>query len=349
MSFIGTVLQRLSERTGFRLHAYSAETREDATARRLRGYFHGWRKVNGIADESLAEIIRADGIDILVDLSGHTRGNRMQTFARKPAPIQCAWLGYLGTSGLTSIDYYFADKLFLPPGEFDRFFTEQLSYLSAVGAFEPYAGAPPCNALPALTNGYVTFGSFARGGKLTRNVVALWSRLLRALPDAKMLLGAMPVDGNCEPLTTWFAEEGIAVDRFIFEPRCGVAEYLALHHRIDICLDPFPFTGATTTCHAMWMGVPTLTLEGSTVPGRLGPAMLKHAGVADFVARSLDDFVDKGIHWAQDIEALSRLRANLREQLRASSLCNAALVADTLADSLREMWKGWCGNQPSQD
>ena len=274
----------------------------------------------------------------------------MQTFARKPAPIQCAWLGYLGTSGLTSIDYYFADKLFLPPGEFDRFFTEQLSYLSAVGAFEPYAGAPPCNALPALTNGYVTFGSFARGGKLTRDVVALWSRLLRALPDAKMLLGAMPVDGNCEPLTTWFAEEGIAVDRFIFEPRCGrggISCSSPSHRHLSrpVSLHRAP----RRLVHAMWMGVPTLTLEGSTVPGRLGPAMLKHAGVADFVARSLDDFVDKGIHWAQDIEALSRLRANLREQLRASSLCNAALVADTFADSLREMWKGWCGTQPSQD
>jgi protein O-GlcNAc transferase len=293
MFFIGAILRHLSGMAGFALRAYSTRALEDAATGRLRGYFEGWRQINGLAAEGLAEIVRADGVDILIDLSGHTGGNRLLAFARKPAPIQCAWLGYLGTSGLTGIDYYFADRLFLPPGEFDRFFTEKLAYLPAIGAFEPHAAAPSCNPLPALSNGYVTFGSFARGGKLTREVIALWGRLLRALPKSKILLGAMPTDGNHEPLASWFAEEGITSERLIFHSRCGVTEYLRLHHGVDICLDPFPFTGATTTCHAMWMGVPTLTLLGATVPGRLGPAMLMHVGLEAFVTLDHDDFVKK--------------------------------------------------------
>jgi predicted O-linked N-acetylglucosamine transferase (SPINDLY family) len=263
----------------------------------------------------LAAKIQADGIDILVDLTGHTAGNRLLTFARKPAPIQCGWIGYLGTSGLKSIDYYLADRYFLPPGEFDRYFTEKIHYLPAVAPFQPHPHAPAIGPLPALTAGHLTFASFSRISKLNPGVIALWSQLLRALPESEMLIAAMPQDGRHQAVSEWFQTEGIAPERLQFHPRCDYGTYFALHHQADICLDPFPFTGATTTAHALWMGLPTLTLTGQTVPGRLGPALLLLAGLQDFVAHTPREFVEKGTYWAHNLDSLAELRAGMRERL----------------------------------
>src|SRR5262249_50682179 len=191
--------------------------------------------------------------DILIDLSGHTRGNRLLTFARKPAPVQASWMGYPGTTGLSAMDYYLADGCFLPPGQFDGQFTEKLVYLPASVPFLADERAPAVNALPAHRNGYVTFGSFNRPIKLRPSVIALWSKLLRALPDARMVLGGMPREGQYEPLIEWFAREGIVRERLRVYPRCDIATYLGLHHQVDMCLDSFPYTGGTTTNHALWM------------------------------------------------------------------------------------------------
>jgi len=341
-NFIEPMLAYLARVTGLELHAYSSHALEDAVTRRIRSSVRHWNSIFALSDEALARKIQADGIDILVDLTGHTAHNRLLTFARKPAPVQCGWIGYLGTSGLASIDYYLADRCFLPPGEFDTIFTEKIVYLSAVAPFQPSAGACEVNPLPALQNGYVTFGSFSRIAKLNPGVIALWSQLLRALPEARMLLAGMPSDGGHRIVSRWFEEQGVPTERLEFHPRCDTAQYFALHHRVDLCLDPFPFTGATTTGNALWMGVPTLTLAGQTVPGRLGAALLRHAGLEEFVARRPEDFVEKGIVWGRNPERLASLRAGMRDRFLRCLIGQPALVAGSLAQHLRSMWQAWC-------
>jgi predicted O-linked N-acetylglucosamine transferase (SPINDLY family) len=342
-NFIEPVLAHLSQDAGLSLHAYATRAAEDEVTKRMRAHVPSWHRVFALSDAALAAKIQADEIDILVDLTGHSAPSRMLMFARKPAPVQCGWIGYLGSSGLACMDYYLGDRYFLPPGEFDRYFTEKIVQLPVVAPFEASAEAPEVNPLPALTNGFVTFGSFSRRSKLNRQVIALWSELLRAVPSAHMLLAGMPRESRNESLTRWFEEEGIAVERLQFHTLCGGQEYLGLHHQVDMCLDPFPFTGATTTCNALWMGVPTLTWMGQTVAGRLGPALLRHAGLDAFVARTAQDFVDKGTRWAGDCESLSELRAGMRARFRESPIGQPAEVAQSLADALREMWRRWCG------
>jgi predicted O-linked N-acetylglucosamine transferase (SPINDLY family) len=341
-SFIEPVLAHLARQAGLELHGYSTRAAEDEVTERMRAHLPNWHRVFALSDAELAAKIRADGIDILVDLTGHTGPSRMLTFARKPAPVQCGWIGYLGSSGLKCMDYYVGDRYFLPPGEFDGQFTEKIVRLPVVAPFQASAEAPEVSALPALTNGFVTFGSFSRRSKLSRAVIALWSELLRAVPQSRMLLGAMPRASGNETLRGWFESEGIAAERLQFHPLCSGREYFGLHQQLDMCLDPFPFTGATTTCNALWMGVPTLALMGETVAGRLGPALLQHAGLDAFVARSGREFVDKGIRWAGDLEALAELRAGMRERFLASPMGRPEEFAQSLAEAFRTMWRSWC-------
>ena len=327
------------------LHAYYNHAVEDVVTKRLRGYFSQWHAIAHLSDAALAQKIADDGIDILIDLSGHTGSNRLLCFARKPAPVQASWIGYPGTTGLRAMDYYLADRYFLPPGVFDSQFTEKLVYLPADAPFLPDETAPPVNALPALSNGFVTFGSFSRISKLSRSAIALWSRLLRALPDARMLLGGMPREGEYDSLIDWFVQEGIARERLRFLPRYSMADYLALHHQVDMCLDTFPFTGCTTTNHALWMGVPTLTLAGRTVPGRQGAALMGHAGLGAFVATDAADFQEKGLHWADDLVALADIRAGLRARIEQSPIRRPEVIAAGVERAFRIMWQRWCAGQ----
>lgn len=341
--FIEPLLAHLSGYPQLSLHAYYNHSLEDAFTRRLKGYFAHWHSAVRQNDDALAEQIRSDGIDILIDLSGHTGKNRLMTFARKPAPIQAkSWIGYPGTTGLHAMDYYLADHLLLPLGEFDGQFTEKIVRLPAIAPFMPSKDAPPVNALPSLSNGYLTFGSFNRRDKITRSVIALWAQLLRALPDARMLLGAMNKDGNYTTLIDWFAQEGITRERLDFHVLSDMQTYLALHHQVDICLDTFPYTGGTTTLNALWMGVPTLTLSGNTAAGLQGAAILGHAGLEAFVARDAAGFVQKGLSWAGDLATLSGLRTRLRERFAQSVMGQPALIAAGLEHALRIMWQRWC-------
>lgn len=347
-NFIEPVLAHLARRPGLSLHGYSNLVSEDDVTRRLRGHLAHWHQVAGLSDAALAQQIREDGIDVLIDLSGHTAHNRLPAFARKPAPLQASWIGYPGTTGLQAMDYYLGDRFLLPPGQFDDQFTEKLVFLPANAPFLPSPVAPPVNQLPALTNGYLTFGSFNRPGKLSRTVIGLWSRLLRALPDARMLLGAMPEDGNNANLIDWFAEEGIARERLSFHPRSDISAYLALHHLVDVCLDTFPYTGGTTNLHALWMGVPTLTIAGQTVAGRSGAAILWHTGLQALVARDMAEFVQRGVYLARDISMLAKLRTGMRERLEQSATGQPAVIADGLETALRTMWQRWCAGLPAE-
>jgi predicted O-linked N-acetylglucosamine transferase (SPINDLY family) len=340
--FIEPVLAHLTGSSKLSLHAYVNHVIDDSTSKRLRGYFANWHPISALDDSTLAQKIRDDRIDILIDLSGHTAKNRLLTFARKPAPLQASWMGYPGTTGLRAMDYYFTDRFSLPAGLCDDQFTEKIVRLPANAPFLPCKDAPPVNTLPALTNGYVTFGSFNRLSKLSQSVVALWSQLLRALPDSKMVLGGMPEDGKYQLLIEWFALEGIARERLSFLGRCGMNIYLNLHQQVDICLDTFPYNGGTTTCHALRMGIPTLTLAGDTLPGRVGAAVLSHVGLEDFVALDKSDFVQKGLFWTGKLDELANLRFQLRERFRLSALGRPEVIAAGVERALRIMWQRWC-------
>ena len=347
-SFIEPVLIHMTNYPQLVLHAYSDPEIEDGVTERFRRYFKHWDTITGLSDAVLADKIRADGIDILIDLSGHTARNRLLTFARKPAPVQVSWIGYPGTTGLQAMDYYLADPFFLPPGQFDDQFTEKIVHLPATAPFSPSDLAPSVNPLPALSNGYITFGSFNRSNKISPSVVALWSQLLRALPSSRMLLGAMSIDGKNDSLIEMFAREGIASERLILRPRCETISYLAVHQQVDICLDTFPYSGGTTTCHALWMGIPTLTLAGKTAPGRQGAGNLGHFGLGAFIAEDQTDFVEKGLSWANNLVELSSLRLELRERFKQSAMGQPAVIAAGLERALRIMWRRWCEDLPTE-
>jgi protein O-GlcNAc transferase len=346
--FFEPLLMELAGRRSLSLHAYYNHRVEDIVSKRMRANFSQWHAIARLTDAALAQKIRDDGIDILVDLSGHTGDTRLLTFARKPAPIQASWLGYPGTTGLSAMDYYLADRHFLPFDQFQGQFIEKLVHLPAVVPFLPSPLSPPVNRLPASSNGYITFGSFNRLSKVTPTAIALWSRLLRALPDSRMLIAGMPADGKVNPLVAAFARQGIASERLRFHPRCGIAEYLALHHQVDICLDTYPYTGGTTTSHALWMGVPTLSLAGPTPPSRQGAALLGQVGLEAFVTNDAIEFERKGLEWAGSRDTLAQLRGELRQWYERSPLRDTHAISIGLEQALQAMWQLWCAGKPAQ-
>ena len=347
-SFFEPVLTHLTRDPNLEVYAYSNTYLNDTMTERLRELFGHWRNVVGVSDDQVAKMVRADGIDILIDLAGHTAHNRLLTLARKPAPVQATWIGYPGTTGLDAVDYFIADKLWVPSEQFRSLFTEKIAYMPAVSPFVADALCPPVNGLPALHNGYVTFGSFNRMDKLRRDVITLWARLMHAVPNSRMALGAMPRDGSVSKLADWFAEEGIARERLEFMQRSSVPVYLQQHHRIDFCLDSFPFSGLTTALHSLWMGIPTLTLPGQTVPGRSGLTAMSHVGLQSFVAQDKDDFVRRGVALASDLPALAVLRTGMRERCQQSPVFRPEVIAKSVTSALRVMWRRWCDGLPAE-
>jgi predicted O-linked N-acetylglucosamine transferase (SPINDLY family) len=343
--FVGPVLERLAGHPGLSLHAYYNNAAEDSETQRLKAFFDHWHSVVGLPDAAVAKQIGEDRIDILIDLSGHTALNRLPIFAHKAAPVQVSWLGYPGTTGLQAMDYYLADPLVLPPGQFDDQFSERIVQLPALAPFRPHEGVPPVGPLPALTNGLFTFGSFNRPSKINPSVVHWWAELLRALPDAKLLIEGGPEDGQC---MQWLAQEGIARERLLWHGRGGLKVYHELHHQVDICLDTFPYNGATTSWSALWMGVPTLAVAGGTPAGRYGAAIMGQMGLSTFVANDLQDFVRKGVYWATHLEELAELRAGMRQRFAQSAVGQPDLIAQALVSALRSMWQRWCEGLPAQ-
>jgi predicted O-linked N-acetylglucosamine transferase (SPINDLY family) len=347
-NYIEPILVHLVRDTQLSLHAYYNYFTEDNVTERLKGRFASWTNTASLSDEALAQKVRDDGIDILIDLSSHTADNRLLTFARKPAPVQVSWIGYPGSTGLKSMDYFLSDKHALPKGQFEDQFTEKIVRMPATAAFLPFKGSPPVNDLPAAKNGYLTFGSFNRPNKISRSVIALWSDLLRAIPNARMVLGSMPEVGQNNVLLQWFAQEGIGAARLSLYPIRPLGEYLALHHEVDICLDTFPYCGGTTSWHAIWMGVPTLTLTGDTVANRTGALILGVVGLDAFVAMDKEDFVSKGVAWAKDIQGLKQLRTGMRKRFLSSPAGQPEVVSNSFAKAMRVMWQRWCAKLPAE-
>lgn len=323
------------------LFAYSTAGKSDDVTAGFQRTVHHWFDAGSVGDEPLADRIRHDGIDVLFDLSGHTAYHRLGVFARKPAPVQISWCGYPGTTGLTRMDYFLSDTVFSPPGSLDAQFTEKLLLPRVSGAFGEAPGLPPVAPSPAAGGEAFTFGSFNRVSKLTPGTLALWSEVLGRVPQARMRIGAVG-DSDREWILAALVGHGIDPARLEFLPRMAKTDYLAAHAGVDLLLDTTPYSGGTTTGHGLWMGVPTLTLAGATLPGRQSLNILGHCGLEAFIAADRADFVEKAVAWTKRVPELAELRLGMRERLRPTSIGDPRFAAEALEDAIRAAWRRWC-------
>ena len=323
------------------LYAYPTAHRNDRLTARIRPAFAGWRPIAGVSDESAARIIHADGVHILVDLSGHTAGNRLPVFAFKPAPVQVSWLGYFATTGVGEIDYLIADSVSVDDAKSDQF-TEVIWYLPETRlCFTPPTESPPVASLPATHKGYVTFGCFQNLSKVGEGVLAVWAKILAALPGARLRMQCRELgyDLSRDQLIKRMREHGISDDRVSLHGRVERNAYLASYREVDMVLDTFPYPGGTTTCEALWMGVPTLTLAGDSLLTRQGASLLTAAGLPDWIAASEASYLGQAVSRAGDLDALSALRLGLRERVSNAPLFDAPRFARHFEDALWQIWR----------
>ena len=326
---------------------YSSSTTNDDLAARLRAAATTWRVVHNWSDERLADAIRADGIDILFDLSGHTGKNRLMVFARKPAPIQISWAGYVGTTGLKAIDYLLADEHEVPPAAESHHAERVLRMPDAYVCYEPPAYAPSVSPLPALEKGYVTFGSFNNPTKIGDPVVHAWSRILDRVPRSRLVLKykGMQDPALAGRLAGLFSGHGIDPERVAFLGRSPHAELLAHYNDIDVALDPFPYNGGLTTLESLWMGVPVITCPGETFAGRHGLTHLSNLGSTATIARDPDEYVCVAAALANDLPELAAMRAGLRDRMASSPLCDGERFAANFLRVIRDAWREWTSQQ----
>lgn len=350
--FVESILAALAFQASERieLFAYSSHSCADAVSERIKACCRGWQSTMGISDECLSQRIRDDGIDILIDLSGHTAHNRLAVFAWRPAPVQVSWLGYFATTGVAAVDYLIADPLTLPAAE-EINFTEKIWRLPETRlCFTPPDEMVQVGPLPALSNHYITFGCFNTLTKMNDAVVALWARVLAAVPDSRLFLKAKQLSqvSTQQNVIERFAAHGIAAARLMMEGPASRADYLAAYRRVDIVLDPFPFPGGTTTTEALWMGVPVLTLAGERFLSRQGVGLLVNAGLPQWVASDADDYVSRAVAHTADLQGLVSLRNGLRQHVLASPIFDAARFAHHFEAALRGMWTQWCEQRQGQ-
>ncbi|GFO68496.1 hypothetical protein GMLC_20750 [Geomonas limicola] len=328
-SFIEPVLAH-HDRERFEIFCYANLGNPDESTGRIKGLAEHWRDLYQLSDEKAAALITQDRLDILVDLAGHTAGNRLPLFAGRLAPLQGTWLGYPDTTGMPAQDFRISDPLVDPPGQSDLLHSERLVRLPrCFCCYLPPACAPALAELPALRSGRVTFGSFNNLAKVTPEVIAVWGRILTALPAARLMLKCSPLADPevCERLRAAFAELGIAPERLELRPGDPApAQHLARYGEVDIALDTFPYNGTTTTCEALWMGVPVVTLAGTRHAARTGVTLLAGCGLEELIARTPEAYVELAYRLAGDLDRLQRLRKGLRARLAGSVLCDAAGV-----------------------
>jgi len=317
----------------------------DAITERLRSLAHHWHDIHALGDVQVAELVREQRIDILVDLAGHTGGNRLRIFADRLAPVQATWLGYLNTTGLATMDWRITDGTACP-AEADGFHTEALARLAdCQWCYQPPATSPEPGRLPATAAGHVTLGAFHNLAKVNDEVVTLWARVLKALPEARLVLAAAGSPRVPDSLAIRFADRGIGRERLELHGQMSFDDYLRLHRRIDLGLDTFPYSGGTSTFHSLWMGVPVITLAGNTMTSRGGASILGGLGLGGLVATSVDGYVRTAARLAADLDALAKLRAELRPCLASSPLTDASRFAREIERSYRSMWRQWCAGR----
>jgi protein O-GlcNAc transferase len=342
--FIETVLAA-HNRDNCEVFCYSDVPYHDEMTTRIMRYSDHWRNIIGRPDEMVFELIQKDGIDILVDLAGHTAHNRLLLFAKKPAPVQVSWIGYPATTGLSSLDYKIVDKYTDPPGMTEQYYTEELIRMpESFLCYSAEKDAPGADKLPALASCHITFGSFNNFAKISPGVVSLWASILQMIPGSGIIIKAKSLsDGSTrEYIMDMFARQGTPsgrIELLSWEP--SSREHLDIYNRIDIGLDTFPYNGTTTTCEALWMGVPVITLAGNTHASRVGASLLSNIGLPELVAQSDDEYLAIAVNLSGNLKKLRELRESLRSMMMRSPLTDAKRFVLNLESCYRSMWVKW--------
>jgi predicted O-linked N-acetylglucosamine transferase (SPINDLY family) len=341
------------DHSGFEITCYADVLHADSVTTRLRLLCDRWRDTHVLTHDQLADRVRDDRIDILIDLAGHTANNRLLVFASKPAPVQVTWLGYPNTTGMQNMDYRLTDARADPPGVADTLCTETLVRLPRCFlSYHPPEDAPAVGALPMLSTGTVTFGSFNNLAKTTSAVIHIWAQILNAVPGSRLLLKSRATgDPDVrQRLQGLFAEQDVAAGQIVFlDSVPSFHGHMATYNQVDIALDTFPYNGTTTTCEALWMGVPVVTLAGQVHAARVGVSLLTDVGMEDLIARDTEDYVAVAVQLAHQSGRLTALREQLRERLHHASLCDAPGFTGNLETALRDMWVSWCREQQGSE
>jgi len=336
------------DRQAMQVFCYYNHHQNDEVTERLKACADTWVECAPLSDEALDARIRDDRIDILVDLSGHTEGNRLLVFARQPAPVQVTWFGFPVSSGLEAIQYRFTDAVIDPAGENECYYSEQLVHLPGFyAAYRPDASMPDVGSGPAQKNGHVTFISLNNLAKITPAALDLWAQILRRLPDARLLLQAGGMEGSevQERITGFFAAHGIERQRLLLRGWTGLNEYFATGNEADIALDSFPFNGGVTTCHALWMGLPVISLSGQSAASRVGRSILSHVGLEHLAVQDAGAYVEAAVALAGDPSQLQALRESMRERMTSSGFIDGKRFAREVEQVYRRLWGRWCSQQ----
>jgi predicted O-linked N-acetylglucosamine transferase (SPINDLY family) len=338
--FLHPVL-KAHDRREFTIYCYSDVARPDDVTRQLMGVADHWRDVSALSDDQVLHLIQQDQIDILIDLAGHTDRNRLPMLSRKPAPVQVSWLGYPSTTGLRAMDYRLTDLQADPPGSADIFHTEKLVRLEhGFLCYEPPIDAPNSTETPAIKNGFVTFGSFNNLAKINSDVLHAWCEILRRVPGAKLVLKApgLGYSSSKDTILSAVRRQGIEAHRVeCLGQLAEIDKHLGMYNRIDIALDTFPYNGTTTTCEALWMGVPVVSFAGNRHASRVGASILNTVGLHNYVALNRDAYVDLAVGLAGDQDTLSAIRQGMRDRMRHSPLMDAAHFCEKLENHYRKM------------
>jgi predicted O-linked N-acetylglucosamine transferase (SPINDLY family) len=336
------------DKQGFEIFCYSNSPIQDDLTATLRASADQWREIFGLTDEQAKELIEKDKIDILVDLSGHTARNRLILFALRAAPLQISWLGYWATTGLSAIDYIVSDALTIPTGD-ERWYSEKVRLLPANRlCYAPPSYAPPPIRLPSFAGSGITFGCFNNLAKLGQDAVQCWASILTAIPDSRLLLKwkSLSDEGMRERITQSFAKFGVSAQKLELRGASAHPDLLASYSEVDVALDPFPFSGGVTSCEALWMGVPVVTLPKEYAISRQTAGILQALGNPEWIARDEADYQRIALELASDPVKRASVRATLRSRMAASKLCDGATFARQLEEVIRSIWRNYCGDSP---
>jgi predicted O-linked N-acetylglucosamine transferase (SPINDLY family) len=329
------------------VYCYADTQKPDQVTHRLSKYKNIWKNISGYCNTAVRDQIHADGIDILVDLAGHTAKTRLDIFAEKPAPIQISYLGYANTSGLQTMDYFLTDAC-LDPLESNPFYTEKLIYINpCFCCYQPPNLSVEISELPALTNDYITFGAFHKLSKVSEDVLSLWSDILKAIPTSRLIIQSITLSDASiiDRYKHFFITKGISSDRIQYFGSQPFEQYLQKHHEIDMLLDTQPWSGHTVACHGLWMGVPIITIDGRRHAGRMVASVLKTLDLTEWIADTPKNYIEKAIYWSNALPQLAKLRSELRTRMLQSFLCDGSTFTQKVEQIYIRVWKEWCDRQ----
>jgi predicted O-linked N-acetylglucosamine transferase (SPINDLY family) len=335
------------DREKYEIYSYAEVHGNDIWTQTFRNLSDQWRSTISVSDDDVAEMIRADKIDVLIDLGAHTGGSRVVVLAQKPAPVQASWLGLGNSTGVETIDYFITDKHLVPEG-YERLFVEQVHRLpTCTYCYYPLNRMPDVGPLPQTINGHVTFGTLSRPVRLNQGVLGAWARMMNAIPGSRLIVNTLAMSdlGLQQRFRTFFADKGISDDRLELIATRVPNDTWGSYNRIDVALDPFPHNAGLTTYEALYMGCPVVTFADRPPQGRYGASILNNIGLGELVATSIDDYVRMAVDLARDVPRLTALKTSLRERMLASPLCDGKAYTRGLEDGYRTMWRRWCADQ----